>query len=191
MTKSTDILNDAKSAKPRETLETYREAISVLREKGYSWREVADFLREHGVEADHTRLYRFMTQQEGPADDGSFRVPPADQYADALSNLKISAVQRNMLKAHYKAHNRTITYTELARAGGAASHRSANSSYGKLGRALGEQLNMRFVPSGSRNAPFYSSALGMGNPYRPEGAHFQLVMHHELAKAIHELGWFD
>ena len=96
-----------------------------------------------------------------------------------------------MLGAHYRAHNRTITYTELARAGGADSHRSANSNYGRLGRALGEALNMRFVQGGSRNAPFYSSALGMGNPYTPEGVHFQLVMHHELAKAIAQLGWFD
>ena len=191
MTNPSDILKDARSAKSRESLDDYREAISVLREKGYSWREVAEFLQARGVNTDHTKLYRFMTQQEGPVDDGTFEVPPADLYAKALSTLKISSAQRKMLEAHYEAHNRTITYTELARAAGADSHRSANSNFGRLGRALGEALNMRFVQGGSRNAPFYSSALGMGNPYTPEGAHFQLVMHHELAKAIAQLGWFD
>jgi hypothetical protein len=184
------ILEAAKSATPRAALASHRDAIGVLRSKKFSWREVADFLREHGVETDHTKVYRFMTEKEGPADNGSFQVPSADRYAEALSAIDISATQRKMLEAHYTAHNRTITYTDLARASGADSHRAANSAYGKLGRTLGERLGIRFVEGGSKNVPFYSSAIGMGNPYAAPGTHFQLVMHHELAKAIDQLGWF-
>lgn len=183
MTNARDILNDATSAKPRESLSSHREAVKVLRDKGYSWREIADFLHERGVETDHTKLYRFMQRPD------DFEVPSADRYVEVLASLKISAVQLKMLEAHYKAHNRAITYTELAKASGADSHRAANSSYGKLGRTLGEALEMNFFQAGE--SPFYSSSLGMANPFRSEGSHFQLVMHHELAKAIQQLGWFE
>lgn len=183
MTNARDILNDATSAKPRESLSSHREAVKVLRDKGYSWREIADFLHERGVETDHTKLYRFMQRPD------DFEVPSADRYVEVLASLKISAVQLKMLEAHYKAHNRAITYTELAKASGADSHRAANSSYGKLGRTLGEALETNFFQAGE--SPFYSSSLGMANPFRSEGSHFQLVMHHELAKAIQQLGWFE
>ena len=53
-----NILADAKAAPPKVRLEEYREAVETLREKGYSWREVADFLTQRGVATDHTRIYR-------------------------------------------------------------------------------------------------------------------------------------
>ena len=37
----------------------------------------------------------------------------------------------------------------------------------------------------------HSARAGVGNPYRPEGAQLQFVMHHELAKAIEQVGRFQ
>ncbi len=186
-----EILREAKREPERQRLDTYREAISTLRDKGFTWREVADFLRERGVDTDHTKLFRFMQQKEKSMNtQQEYAVPPASKYAEVLESLKISDIQRDMLRAHYEAHNRTITYTEVAAAGGSDSHSTANRHYGKLGRALGEALKFNFIIAEKRGIPFYSSALGMDNPYKPEGTEYQLVMHHELAKAIHQLGWF-
>ncbi|MEM9406413.1 MAG: hypothetical protein AAGA81_10290 [Acidobacteriota bacterium] len=53
-----DITAAAKAAPPKVPLEEYREAVEALRNKGYTWREVAAFLQERGVAADHTRIYR-------------------------------------------------------------------------------------------------------------------------------------
>ena len=41
-------------------VESYRDTISALRRKRYSWREIADFLIEKGVKTDHARIYRMM-----------------------------------------------------------------------------------------------------------------------------------
>jgi len=95
-----------------------------------------------------------------------------------------------MLRAHYNKQNRSITYTELASAAGAANHGAANLQYGQLGRDVGEAIGFEFIDAGDRPGErFYSSALGMPNPYT-EGE-FQLVMHHELAKALEQLNWFE
>jgi hypothetical protein len=119
-----------------------------------------------------------------------FRVPTAAQYADALRKIKINPMQRKMLEAHYRAHNRTLTYTDLAKDGGSEDFRAANAHYGALGHALGDELGITFYPSIDREEPFYSSAIGMGNAYKAESEEFVLVMHHELAKALEQLGWF-
>lgn len=193
MKSAAELLREAKSAPHRESLAEHRETIITLRKKNYTWREIAQFFTDRGVETDHSKIFRFM-QRYGKAfmnTYGDFFVPAAQQYATALSELTIHRTQRAMLQAHYCAHNRTITYTELAKAAGSDSHVAANSQYGKLGRALGEKLSMTFAESESRGEPFYSSALGSDNPYKSAKAEFQLVMHHELAKALELLGWFQ
>ena len=52
------IVAAAQAAPEKVRLEEYREAVMTLREKGFTWREVADFLNEQGVKTDHTRVYR-------------------------------------------------------------------------------------------------------------------------------------
>ena len=59
-----DIIAAAKAAPEKVRLEEYREAVETLREKGFSWREVADFLSEQGVQTDHTRVYRIFGEQK-------------------------------------------------------------------------------------------------------------------------------
>jgi hypothetical protein len=185
-----EMRRDAIRARPRELLAEYRETIEILRHKDYSWREIAQFLAERGVEIDHTKIFRFMKQQGEPKTENTevFVVPSAEEYAKALTAIKISEPQMKMFEAHYRAHNRTMTYTELAKAAGSDDYRTANLHYGKLGYALGEQVGM--APWVFNGTPFYSGSIGLGSPSKSEESHFQITMHHEVAKAIERLGWF-
>lgn len=190
MKSAEEVKEEARRARPRESLRDHRESIEILRRKNYSWREIAQFLAERGVETDHTQIFRFMKQQGESKMENTerFDVPTADQYAKALAAINISQPQRKMLEFHYGAHNRTATYTELANAAGWDDYRIANLHYGNLGRILGEQLGM--TPVMWNGDYFYSGSLGLGSMFKSEESHFQITMHHELAKAIERLGWF-
>lgn len=199
-----EILEEAQAehGRDKDDLSNHIETIAVLRNKRHTWRKIAKFLSERGVEVDHTKVYRFAKANEEKINRIANRsvnmtksnqavVPTANEYAEALNAIKISPAQKQMLTAHYLAHNRSITYTELANAAGFDSHVAANSQYGKLGRELGEKLEFKFLKSKTRDEPFYSSAIGADNPNIPdEHEEYQLVMHHELAKALDKLGWF-
>ncbi len=43
-------------------VEDYRDTIWLLRNKGHTWREIADFLNEKGIKTDHTRVYRLIME---------------------------------------------------------------------------------------------------------------------------------
>ena len=43
------------------TLAAYADSIGVLRDKGFSYREIADWFSERGVAADHNAVYRVYT----------------------------------------------------------------------------------------------------------------------------------
>ena len=60
------VLAAAKAAPPKVRLDEYREAVQELREKGFTWREIADFLTEQGVRTDHTRVYRTFGERSQP-----------------------------------------------------------------------------------------------------------------------------
>lgn len=203
MPTATDILEAAQNAPSKDSLEEHLPTIETLRGKGYTWREIAAFLTEHGVPTDHSKVFRLVTKHERlESEMAAFTVPSADDYVRGLKALekakRIPKSAKAMLGCHFHAHNRTVTYTQLAQAaaeaegldGAKVSHRAANMTYGKLGRALGEELDMTFLPSETRKAPFYSSSLGVGSSVTPDGGEFELVMHHELAKALQQLGWF-
>jgi hypothetical protein len=52
------ILAVALAATPKAKLDEHREAVQALRDKGFTWLEIADFLTEQSVQPDHTRIYR-------------------------------------------------------------------------------------------------------------------------------------
>ena len=189
--RSGNILNEAQAVPVKDSLELHREAILLLREKGYTWREIADFLAQRGVHSDHTKIYRLINKTN--LRKKQMTMPNTDAYQKALTQINITDNQKLMLKAHFQAANRTISYTELASAAGYGSHEAANSQYGQLGHLLGDAVGFEFVnmyDDGS-GGKFYSSSIGMGvpNAYKTSDE-FQLVMHHEVAKAIEALGWF-
>ena len=189
MTAPTDLLAKAKAAPVKTRLEDHVETIATLRDKQYTWREIAVFLNENGVETDHSKVFRFMQRLSQ-----AFVVPSAADYARVLPEIligkgKLADNQLQMLERHFHAHNRTVTYTELAEVVGSDDHRAANSQYGKLGAVVGEALGVNFERSG-KNEPFYSGALCIELQTRSAEGHLQMMMHHELAKAIETLGWF-
>ena len=113
----------------------------------------------------------------------------AEKYEKAPNEFSITDKQKLMLKAHFDAPNRSITYTQLAEAAGYQDYEVANRQYGQLGRDLGEAVDFTFADSETRpGKKFYSSSIGMRNSYTT--GEFQLVMHHELSKAIEDLKIF-
>lgn len=197
MSNPVDVLKAAIEASRRDdVLSRHAETIATLQTKGFSFRHIADFLTEHGVLSergmpiDHTRVFRFANAKK--ADEVELEVPAADAYVLALQSIGITEKQRAMLGKHFHAHNRTMTYTELAEAAGSPRYQTANMLYGKLGRKIGEAIEgFRFAQSEVRDDFFYSSSIGMGMAGAIKGKEFRLVMHHELAMAIVALGWFE
>lgn len=61
--KHDQMLDDAQAAPPKPRLEDFADAVHELRGKGYSWRDIADFLNERGVKTDHTRVYRTFVRR--------------------------------------------------------------------------------------------------------------------------------
>jgi len=118
------------------------------------------------------------------------KVITKSQYLDALNGIKMTDKQKLMLLEHYHALNRSLTYTELADASGYKNYGGANLQYGDLAKKIGDFVGFEYVDSEDNpGKKFHGSAIGMGNPYT--SGEFQLVMHHELAKAIEAHGMLD
>lgn len=58
--KPSEILEQAKASPIKRGLHSYLETIWVLRRKGNTFRQIADFLNARGVETDHTAVYRLI-----------------------------------------------------------------------------------------------------------------------------------
>ena len=71
-----EILAAAQAAESKVRIEEHREAVNVLRDKGYTWREIADFLNKQGVQTDHTRVYRTFgkSPQRRPSESRSIQI---------------------------------------------------------------------------------------------------------------------
>ncbi|MBK9684523.1 MAG: hypothetical protein IPO59_15025 [Betaproteobacteria bacterium] len=186
MTTADTLQQAAMSAPEKDDTQAHLGTVATLRGKGYSWRDIAAFMAEHGVSIDHARLYRAYTRHLA----GVINVPSSKQYVEGLKAIKMSAQQRAMLEYHYRASNRTVTYTELATAVGKTDHQVANKLYGNLGAELGKKIGFEFPMAPKRGKPFYSGSIGIDAPRGPSNE-YRLMMHHELAKAIVELKLFD
>ena len=185
MTTVSEILEAAEKAQVKGVnLEDYIDAIARLREKDYSWRDIANFFSDQGIKVDHTKIAR-IAKANYLETNLSSGVPSCDKYVEALKNLAISpdSDEFKMLIFHYNQPNRTVTYTQLANSVGKGNYRYANKVYGNLGKKLCTELG--FEPfKDSSGKPFFGSIIGMKYAYAAKNEHFQLVMHHELSKAI-------
>jgi hypothetical protein len=188
MTNAEDLLQAALAApeKGENDLRELLGSISALRAKNYSWREISAWFAERGIEVDHARLYRAFTKHLAAV----INVPPAEKYVEALRRLKMTTAQKAMLQFHFRAPNRTVTYTELAKAAGKNDYRVANTEYGNLGAAIGKETGFEFPMAPKRGKPFYSGAIGIDAPRGPSNE-YRLMMHHALAEAIATLRLFD
>lgn len=194
-----EILAEAKQAESRDTLRAHRKTIEVLRAKNYSWREIAEFLSARGVDADHTKVFRFMKQVTMQSE--LLEVPEFIAYVAALTALAASKnpptkQQWRMLRFHYTMHNRTASYGQLGEAVDYKGNRGANAQYGLFGGKLGSMLGMKFSKLDSKDpdsGDYMSSSIGSEGQFKNADGELQLVMHHELAKALDSLGmaWLD
>ena len=125
------------------------------------------------------------------SDSTSLAIPSAQQYALALKQLdqdkKLNKSARLMLQCHYEAPDRTVSYSQLAKA---ADLEEAHLVYGTFCRALGEALAFPFRNSMKREAPYYGSVIGHDINKIP-GQEFKLRMYAEVAAAIELLGWYQ
>ena len=113
-------------------------------------------------------------------------VPTREEYAEALSAVRLTDGQWAMLRAHAMAGECGMTAGELARAAGWRNLGSANMQYGLAGRAIADYLGIDLPPR--RTAPaeeVATRALAGAGVARPDGS-FVWVMHPELAAAVRE-----
>lgn len=108
-----------------------------------------------------------------------------DDYTDAFSALSLADHERTMLNAHAHAPDRTMTATQLARAGGYDSYTVANSLYGTLGKKVAELAGLALKPAETRDGVVYTCALASGAG--EEGEHWRWKMHPEVFEALRSL----
>ena len=56
------LFREAEEEPDVRTLSAYVDSMRVLRNKGFSYREIADWLSERGVDVDHNAVYRVYTK---------------------------------------------------------------------------------------------------------------------------------
>jgi 5-methylcytosine-specific restriction protein A len=124
------------------------------------------------------------TFKGGPVTD--FAVPSADRFSAALRRLSGDVPENYllMLKAHYRAPDRTITATELARAVGYKTYAAANLHYGTLAARLATELEQS-------TGEFIGLKLLVSfvMPGEQGNAEIMWVMRPEVAEALETLGW--
>ena len=117
----------------------------------------------------------------------AFNVPTADQYRAAFACITLTDNEKQMLRNHFQTHARAATFIEI---GGA----NANSTYGKLGRKIGEAIepNYQFKTYvwGGVTRAFYAGVIGELSAYGNKRDNRDLlVMNHEIAKALAGQDW--
>jgi len=102
-----DILEEAKKQPKKESLSEYKETIEVLRNKGYTWRDISKFLNDRGVETDHTKIYRMMQRVNKMKSRGSYK-KLKDIAADNDGKM-----EWNESTKHWEItiNSKTLTYT--------------------------------------------------------------------------------
>ena len=186
MDKVNKILEIAKNADNKITnIEEHMETIVLLRKKGFSWRDMADFFKNNGIEVEHTKLSR-VAKANHIKTNLSTDVPSHQDYLEAINSMEIKDEGLEMLLFHFNQPNRTVTYTQLAKSVGHDSYQYTNKVYGALAKQLCKKLNFKPFqsPSGRK---FFGSVIGMQFAYAAPKDEFQLVMHHELSKAIQKM----
>jgi len=79
-----DVVHHAAEGEPdRRQLREYSDSIRVLREKGFTFREIAEWLHGYGVEADHNAVYRVYLNTNHPGDVAALEHELEEEERDA------------------------------------------------------------------------------------------------------------
>lgn len=116
--------------------------------------------------------------------------PQVQEYVRAFQHMiqDLPDSYLAMLKAHYHAPGRTMTATQLSKAGGYKNWSSANLHYGLLGKRLYDELPIPLpkYPDGKRL--IYTFALATEGDLSKDESQWQWTMRPEVASAIKLLG---
>lgn len=139
------------------------------------------------VDAVKTKLEDERTDRERCRrwdEQAQFAVPLRSEYITAIQQTKLSTSQIAMLKAHAASGDLGLTAGELARAGGYANYETANSLYGKCGRAVAEYLGIEAPLAIKRAGDVATGVLAWSGAPRHDTDHFVWVMYPELREAV-------
>ncbi len=122
-------------------------------------------------------------------------IATAAQYRAALlalrdSDIGITPIELEMLRAHYHAPAHTITTTQLANKVGFISFSLANLQYGKLAHRIANEL--KYWPGSDEESVFHwwrTIAYGKEPLSSEEMQHYQWVMRPELAEILEKMRW--
>ena len=109
-------------------------------------------------------------------------VPSTGEYVLAFQNLEgLTQKHVEMLRAHYRSIERTVTAPELAELVGYGNLSAVNSQYGRLARKVGELVSFQPEPE----------QLGSIVEFEFRNDAWHWIMRPEVAEALELLGWID
>ena len=154
----------------------WKDGTCILNADGNSLSEVLVLLK-----ISVTKVLEHRAESEPP--------PDVAQCTDALRAIlpSLSDRQLAMLKAHYRAKDRCLTATDLAKAAGYANYSAVNLQYGNVGRLMWEAVP-RKLPVGADGEPIYTFALAEAGDRDSPEHEWVWRMRPEVAAAIKELG---
>ncbi len=117
-------------------------------------------------------------------------IPTPQEFAEALSSIKISDAQWEMLKAHYHAPNRKLTSSQLAEAAGFQHFYAANTQYGTLGGLIARYLEINPPGKYKDGKPLWITTITEENSESVENdtGHYQHILRNEVAEALEIVG---
>lgn len=118
-----------------------------------------------------------MIWQEA-ADSALIENSTVEDYVKALTELKLTDNQRDMLRIHYAAPGHAVTARQLAIAIGYNSWTATNIHYGRLGRLLGEKLGL----------PSDAKLEAICTFHKAPGEEWQFIQRANLVSALELLG---
>ena len=66
-----ELLEEALVENDKHYLRPYRKTIKALREKKFSYRQIADWLNDRGLDVDHNSIYREHTKHMSPEEESA------------------------------------------------------------------------------------------------------------------------
>ena len=116
-------------------------------------------------------------------------VPTVGEFKRALLALRrLRQAHMDMLEAHYRAPGHQLTASQLAESAKYSRYSDANLHYGRLGKAIANELKCDSPMQGD-NGPVWTGVLASGNDDDPDAPEYIWTMHPELVTALSELNW--
>lgn len=146
--------------------------------KGKTPEEAMEALREMIGEVELERAsVRRRIEETG------FDVPTSAEFEDALSRVRVSDRQWDMLRAHAASGEEGLTAGELARAAAYKNYNAVNLQYGKLGETVAEGIGIDLPAHPAKEGENVATGV-LAGPGETRGGEFVWVMHPELRAAI-------